>query len=417
MSFNFLNGIEVGKEPTSGLGYSWGMQHAKRLIYLWLKKVVGWTEIDIKGNGSWGSSALWDAPIVSVLTDGATDATNARKFTSATAAFVSSGVVAGDLILVRPTAAPATAGGFADAKRNGFYKISSVVSETEIRVHTWYGVHTDGLSLGETGLTFEVHRFNTSALMPIDEDQVVLAGTGTGGTFHMRMRNDRNVNYGGGWLWEVSPWADWLVGSHAWSAAPARHTNSTTMNAGVASTDDLVYLWGFADLTQFFIVSIGYDVNGNRNNRGVVYCGDIDAFHPGVDTRPVVVMHGKDYLTDMWQGFSKFNGVQQIASDDLTLKEARLSYLGVNQNNNSPLLEDSVQRSRSWYSGRWIRMPVLVTEEDAGFEEIRGQLKSIWRTHEYGPQSFTPVGASLEWLRIGNLLMPWNGSKQFRYIP
>lgn len=417
MSFNFLNGVEVGLESPAGLGYNWGYQHAKRLIYLWLKKVVGWSEIDIKGNGAWGSANRWDEPITSPRTDGASDATNPRKFTAAGMTAISDGVVEGDVVMIRPTAAPLTAGGFADPTRNGFYMVSQVVSETELRLHTWFGVHTDGLPLGESGLNFEIHRFHTSALMPIDEDQFVLEGTGVGGTFHMHCRNDHNINYGGGWQWDISPWPDWIAGStHAWSAAPSRHTTVSNRAGGGSSGAARCNVWGYADLTQVFVVIQGVNTSLQQQDVGALYVGDISPFHAVADPRPVVVMRMDNRsLLNLWNGIQISGSLYQIGADNLTQKTANLCNLVVNQNNTQALLGHQ-HHTRSWYSGRWVRVPVMVTEEEAGYEELRGQIKGIWRTHYYGPQLFTPVGASLEWLRIGNLLMPWNGSKQFRLV-
>ena len=307
------------------------------------------------------------------------DLTNPRKFTSATAAFQTNLVEEGDVILIRPTAAPLTAGGFADATRNGFYMVSQVMSETEVRLHTWFGVHTDGLPLNETGLTFEVHRFRTSALMPIDEDQFVLEGTGLGGTFHLNCRNDRNVNYGGGWLWEVSPWPDWIAGAtHAWNNSPSRHTVATTAAIGGSSVDKC-WMYGFADLTQFFIWFRGVEWNGNLVDVRCIYAGDIDPFHPASDPRPVVTNWGKDSLVDIWLSMNA-QGVESIGADNLTQKNANHQNLCVNQNNAQELLEDSSYRRRSWHSGRWVRLPVLIGETETGFEELRGQFRPILRT-------------------------------------
>lgn len=390
------------------------MQHFKRLLYLWLKKVVGWAQVDVRGNGVWGTVGDWDNPVVATRTDGVTDATNPRRFTAAGMTAVSDGVEPGDYLLVFPTAAPATAGGFGDATRNGFYQVATVVSETEVWVNAWHGVHTDGLPLGESGLTFEVHRFRTSALMPIDDDAWVLEGTGVGGTFHLKCVNDRSINYGGGHQFEVSPWPDWLPGTHLWSAAPPRHT--TAPSVGWSHLADRSIVFAYADLTQVFVVFRSYGSNGVANDFGGLYAGDVDPFHPASDPRPVVLGVWKDAsIGDVFTRWQSTYGVQQIAADDSTYKQARLSNLVVKRGDASELLNDPF-RNRSWFSGRWIRLPVLMTEEEVGFVELRGQLKGIWRTHEYGPADFTPVGANLEWLRIANLLMPWNGSKQLRTV-
>lgn len=402
MALKFMNGIQVGLESSGGLGYGWGMQHIKRLIYLWLKNVVGWTQVDIKGNGFWGSAGNWDNPLSALVTNGATDATDPTKLTSATSTWVTDTVTTGDLALII---------GFADPARNGFYTVQKTPGEGEIRIQPWNGVHTDGLPLGEIGLSVVIHRLHTSALMPIDDDAWILEGTGVGGTFHLRCVNDRTINYGGGWEFDISPWPDWLVGTHVWDT-PSRHTSlpNKAWNSGA----DICWVYAVADLDFVFVWFRSYGWTFNAVETGLLYAGDIDAYHPGFDPRPVVIALGQNTLWNEPNDLNEFS--RMIGADDLT--EVTAIHMGARfarDDASNDMLSGNF-RTRSWHTDRFMRYPIILTCEQAGFEEVRGQLKHITRGHQVGPRYVTPIGSARDQLRLGWANMPWNGSKQLRYV-
>lgn len=403
MALKYLNGVQVGLEaPTSTGNYGWGLQHLKRLLFLWLKHVVGWTQVDVRGGASWGSLGNWDNPQSAQVTNGATDATNPAILTSATATWVTDSVAIPDLALVI---------GFTDPARNGFYQVQAVDAEGQLRIQTWNGVHTDGLPLNETGLSITIYRMHTTALLPSDDDAWILEGTGVGGAFHLRCVNDQSINYGGGWEFDISPWPDWLVGTHVWNNSPSRHTSLP--NLGWNSATAIAQVWGVADLDFMFIVVRGFNVNLSANDEGLMYAGDIDRFHVASDPNPVVIALGKD------AAFNEVADLQQylrwIGGDNTTEVTGEILNPTYARDDSSHVL-DGVFRTRSWHTDRFMRYPLSLACDTAGLEELRGQLKHLTRGHQYGPREYTPIGAARDQLRFGRVLIPWNGSLQLRNI-
>ena len=61
-----------------------------------------------------------------------------------------------------------------------------------------------------------------------------------------------------------------------------------------------------------------------------------------------------------------------------------------------------------------MELPLLVGCSDLGQTELRGSLKNVYYTHEYGARYMTPVGDSLDAMKMTNIMYQWNGSKQYR---
>ncbi len=415
MTLSYINGLQVGDVSlgsASTFDYGYAHQHVKRLLYLWLKKVVGWTEHDIRGGGSWGAVGNWDNPLVSLKTDGATDSSDVRKFTSATALFITNGVTEQDYLFVRPASAPTPTGGFTDPTRNGFYRILRVVSESEIWVETWNGVHTDGLPLSESGLNFEIHRFTGTSHFPTNGDQWVMEGTGIGGTFHLRQHHDYAYNYGGGVQFDISPWPDWDNVGHAWLAAPPRHT--TFVNNGCEPYCDVGWIWAIADLTHVIIFVRYYNTGFSAQDIWFMYAGDIEAFHPTQDTRPVVILNQAQ--NSSWNVLTQTSN-RWVDPDGTTERSTVHPIYHTQYAGNSGALGDNQRRNRSYHSQRFVRWPVILAEDVAGGEELRGQLKSLRWMSNYSLRMFTPFGAARDQICLSDYLaMPWNGSKQNRWV-
>jgi hypothetical protein len=405
MAFNYLNGVQVGNENWDGgnPNYGAGPRYAWKLWFLWLKKVVGWSQVDINGS-------RWDNAVESG-TNGATDATLTYKFTSSGASFTSN-CAAGDQLMIAPTSPPATSGGFSDATRNGFYWINQVVDDETLYVDTWRGVHTDGLPLSESGLNYEVHRFRTGGTyLPQNDDFWVLAGTGTGGDFHMYLLNDSVQNYAYSQIW-VSPWDDWDAGTHAWKS-PARYTSKSNYNNDPHTDKCLCY--GFADLTHCFFYYRGYDYNWAAKLPQWFYVGDIEPFNPTDDPRPVVLNTGHTGNTTVTNTYTYMYDKVRMVSHDLTQQTAGLLKMSLYIDSSTGIL-DGTTRASSRFSGKYYHTPLVVVEDTTGKTEVRGRLKNCYFTHDNGPRIFTPVGTSLDLLRLSNVSIKWNGSKQFYVI-
>ena len=406
MAFNYLNGVQVGKENWDGgnPNYAAGPRQAWRLFYLWLTKVVGWASVDTQGS-------RWDSPEETGV-DGATDASIPYKFTSATADFVTNCII-GDHLLVCPTAAPATAGGFTDATRNGFYQINRIVDANTVYVDIWNGVDVTGFPLGESGLNFEVHRFSDPAnTLPQNDDFWVARGTGTGGDFDLRCLNNSVGNYGFA-KFSISPWDDWDAVAHAWKTPP-RHTTETYI--GNEPSTDLCWCYGFADLTQAVFYYKGFEWNLSSKYPQYWYFGDIEPFNGGDDPRPVVLIYGSPGNSTLENQLNYMQNNVRMVSHDLTVVDnGKLIKPTFYNGNNTALLATST-RNRSFYSGKLMQLPILVGYASAGQTELRGRLKNVYITSTYGARFMTPIGATLDVMKFGDLTFPWNGSKQYRYI-
>jgi hypothetical protein len=406
MAFNYLNGVQVGLENWDGgnPNYCAGPRQAWRLLYLWLIKVVGWASVDTQGS-------RWNDP-KEAQTDGATDASLPYKFTSATADFVTNCIV-GDHLLVCPTAAPATAGGFTDATRNGFYRIDQIIDANTVYVDTWSGVDTDGLPLGESGLNFEVHRFtDPSNTLPQNDDFWVARGTGTGGDFDLYCLNNSIGNYGYA-KFSISPWDDWDAGAHAWKT-PARYTTETYINNSPHT--DICWCYGFADLTQAFFYYKGFGFGFDSQWPQYWYFGDIEPFNASDDPRPVVLIYGSPGNTTLENQLNYMQSNVRMIGPDLNVVDSGKLIRVTYYNGSSTGILTQPVRNRSYYSGKLIQLPLLVGYNGAGQTELRGRLKNVYNTNTYGARFMTPIGDTLDAMKFGDLTFPWNGSKQFRYL-
>lgn len=405
----YLNGVICGGDrsdsPNDG-AYTTGRRQFRRMLWLWLTKVVGWTDVDKSGSN-------WDNPEIAGASDGTTDASDAEIFNSATGGFS-----ALDLSSTSDYRYYATITGFTDSTKDGLYLIDSVVSDTQFKIKKAYcGVHSDGFPLSETGLTWRVDELRErSNKLPAIGDWWVLGGTGTGGTFHLRCVSDNSVSYSPD-KYDISPYADWDAVGHAWESSPARYSAQAGTNIKDAWTDS-VLVFGVADATHCVLWCVGYnyDLLTRAEEPFIYYFGDITPFRPTEDTRPVVAI-AHECTTDEQEWYnSNFNTVKMVAGDNSQSSNAGYLYLSEHANENNWIL-DNLRKQRSVHSLRYYRLPIVIASYESGKEEIRGSLKSIEAFHRYGISGLAvPFGTGLDRLKLGWSCIPWHGSKQYRGI-
>jgi hypothetical protein len=369
-----------------------------------MHKVIGFQDIEKSG-------ANYDNAQLGPIADGATHASNPRRFTSATGGFTSA--MEQSHLLVKPTDATAgTAGGFTDPEKNGFYEIRRVYNTNTIDVEIFNGVHSDGLPLSETGLAFEVHRLRDSGNLLADTNYAVLRGTGTGGTYDVKMTENYGANYAPTRI-IVSPWADWVPGSPGSFSPGTRITSESQQNHSFNA--DIGWIWAIGDLTRIMVWARFWSSGFGATDSIFLYLGDISPFHPADDLRPVVVGHGTlggslDEYTNMK------HAIRMVAGDDTTQVTSRLVYASHQAGDGTHHL-GFTDSPRSFHSGRFVRSPIIVMEETAGNEEFRGQLKGVEFGHFYGPRGPIPLGTSRDRIRFfTQFIGPWNGSKIHRYV-
>jgi len=136
-----------------------------RWLFEFLVKVVGWTDVD-------SDDAKWDNVAASGV-DGATDAVLTDRFISASASFTQADV--GAYLTITGIASP-------NEERNGIYLISAFVNSTTVVLNTNLGVHSDGLPVGLSGLSWRKWLLNsTTAYVPAYNAVSVVAGRGKTG--------------------------------------------------------------------------------------------------------------------------------------------------------------------------------------------------------------------------------------------
>jgi hypothetical protein len=240
----------------------------------------------------------------------------------------------------------------------------------------------------------------------------VARGTGTGGDFDLRCYNDSVGNYGYG-QFTISPWDDWDAGANAWKT-PARHTVQTGANNDPHT--DICWCYGFADLTQAFFYYKGYEWSFSSKWPQWWYFGDIEPFSAADDPRPVLLVYGSPATTTLTNPYGYMDQNVRMVSHDLsTVDNGKLLYPTLYNGNNSYILSGGIQ-DRSYYSGKVMQLPLIVAYAGTGQTEVRGRLKNVYLTHSYGPRFMTPIGDSLDVMRVDNLTFPWNGSKQYRIL-
>jgi len=400
MAFNFINGIQIGGDASAS-PFAYGPRMTRRMLWNWMVKVIGYTDLEKSG-------ANWDNPQLGPITDGATDATDVRRFTSSTGGFTAA--MEQSFLLVFPTAAPATAGGFTDATRNGFYRIKRVFDTNTISVETFNGVHSDGLPLSETGLRFEVHNFRPVAELPVDTNYFVIRGTGVGGSWDAKWTEDYAANYGPTRI-QVSPFADWVAGAPGSFSPGTRLTSEAQLNHQALS--DISWVWAVGDLTQIIVWIRYFDTAFVGQEGQFIYLGDVIPFHAAQDTKPVVVSNGAlGAPLDELPSFS----FRMLAADDTTALTAGHAYLSQHAGTATAFHGINLT-ARSQHSGRFVRSPIVLYTNSAGNEEIRGQLKSLDHGHSFGPRGPIPFGTTFDRIRFFTQMnAPWNGSKINRYV-
>jgi hypothetical protein len=334
---------------------------------------------------------------VAGASDGATHATDPEIFNSATGGF-------SNINMASTNRNYLVISGFSDPTRDGFYLVNSVVSNTQVRIDKdLCGNHTDGFLLNKTNLTWRVYNLTTTDSFA--SKWIVLQGTGIGGPFHVKF------NAGGSPTFQTSPYDDWDAVAHAWKT-PARYT-AVSANALGGQNNTRVLLFGAADASHVIFWSKTYRYGGGAvEYPGLAYIGDITAFRPTVDTRPVV--QGFFNLDVFWRfPYATSDTVQMLAVDN-TQTTGRIGFPS------HDVVTQVLNYERvpfSYYSGKLFRVPYLVVNPSITYNEIRGYLKDLETTHTYAIAPwFTPFGENLNRFRLNNASIPWNGSRQYRYL-
>lgn len=386
---NYLNGVKVGGIVSPAPAYGAGRRQMRRLIFLWLKYVVGWVEVSKVGTN-------WDNPVLAGAADGATHVSDPKIFNSATGGF--SGIDPASTtnryqLLIT---------GFSDPTRDGFYVIKQVITDNQVWVDVPYcGVHTDGLPLSETLLTWRVEDFKDISLIPAIDDEWYLRGTGIGGSFQLHCDSNNDTIY--------SP--------DSYRVSPDDGANWTAFTDGNDEPwSDAGIIFGVADATHAYFWVRWYQ--GDFLTAYLVpdnlYFGDIVAFRPANDLTPVVAI-AKEALSD-WGTWTSLitGGVRSLTASNVQIDERAL-YPTIHGNSVVSAFAD-VRKLRSYYSGRFIRAPIVIASIDNAYPEVRGYLKSVDMSHQYGDRVCTPFGTGRDRLRIAYGSIPWNGSKQYNYV-
>ena len=410
---NFINGIEVGDRTLSSNAspWAWGAGHFKRMLWWWAVKVIGWVDHDKSG-------AFWDNVQLATQTNGATDASDPTLFTGS--GFTTA--MAGSYLCVHPTAAPATAGGFGNPERNGFYKILSVPSATQVIVEIQNGVHHLGLPLSESSLTYTVlnYRGNQTTIPAPTGDFAVIRGTGVGGDFDIRMRTEFSGSFYGALSLQASPYADWDSGSNDWIPSNRVTTEGLSWHN---SQSDYGWVWAFGDLTQIVVWVRYFNTATSAVDSMFLYMGDITPFHPADDLKPVVCGYGRlgaslDEHTPLYNvnptGAAQ-NGILMIANDNLPVYGRPVYQTG--SAGITTEFHAFTRTTRSFHSGRFVRRQIPIWAQVAGKEELRGVLKNVDWGHFYGPRGPIPLGLTRDRIRFFTQMVgAWNGSKISRYV-
>jgi hypothetical protein len=408
---NYINGIQVGSKSVVSAApyYAYGPRHMRQMLWWWLTKVVGWQDIEESG------FSIGD---VLTGTDGATDASDPTLFTSATGGFTSA--MEDCYLLIHPSSAPATAGGFTDPTRNGLYQIRRRFDTNTISIEPLWGVlapdpysspaEPGGLPLNETGLNFTVLDLHTATYLITTTDYAVIRGTGTGGTFDVRIREDYSANYAPN-RFTVSPFADWSAGAPGSFSPGTRECAESQKNFQPFS--DFGYVWAYADLTQVVVWTRYYNVTAapTQQEDSFFYIGDIVPFHASSDPRPVICIDGTPNASTDYEIDATRDNVLGLAGDDTTQQTGNLIYPSAYANVATPMTGFNTTQIAQ-HSARYGRLPLVVTDRNAPTtNEVRGPLKNVTMGHQFGPSGPIPLGVARNRLRLTIFEIPWNGSR------
>jgi len=394
MTMYWLNGVVTGLVSSNAQPYAFGVGLARRMLWNWLVKVVGWTDVQKSGT-------KWDNPTL-IGSDGVTDAADHRIFTSAAQTFTQA--MEGYWLMIKS--------GCTDPTKHGFWRINRYVSDHVIMVEPLWGNDSVGLPLSQTGLGFEVLDLTSVSKVPTDGDYFVVGGAGIGGTFHLKCRiSNTAVSYNGE-LWQLSPFDDWTAG--AWKT-PNRITSETAL-AHLPGAD-LAVTFAFADQNHLFLFQRTYNFTWSIQDTYLMYAGDFSAYDPTHDTRPVVLACTKlaTWLDEIGT-VAEFTACPKMVSPDYLVPiSGYLMHPSINVDAYEHSLDSSI-RHRSWHSGRFMGLPLVVVATAAGACGVRGELKDLRLGHLWGPRVCSPYGTGKTRFRLGTLSMPWNGSFQRRFM-
>lgn len=387
---NWVNGVRVGGVRIGSSPYAAGRRHFRRMIYLFLKYVVGWTEVSKTGSN-------WDNAAVAGAADGATHATDRKIFTSATGGFSAidpqSDTNRYYLIVT----------GFTNAEHNGMYLIQQVVDDNTLYINKAYcGVHHTGFQeLGKGSLTWRIDDLKSDTLVPAIGDEFYVRGVGIGGNFQLHCLSDNAVTWS----------------QDKFRVSPDDGTNWTAYTAGETEPyHDSGLVFGCADLTHavFWVRYFQYDMSSGSQYPSFHYFGDITAFRPTDDTKPVVCMVGRTNSDWAPWGWATAEVIRSLSDTNIQILE-RIIYPTVHGSSGTEVM-DNTRKTHSEYSGRLIRAPLVVANSNNTYAEIRGKLKSVELFHRYGVAAVSPFGTGRDRLKLYRASIPWNGSKQYWYV-
>lgn len=210
----------------------------------------------------------------------------------------------------------------------------------------------------------------------------------------------------------AAPWCSWDPAANAW--LDAKHTTAKGMDTYLNSIWDptSIRVWGYADTDHFMICTRQEDVSKSWI---VAYGGEVKAFYPDVDPRPVIIVTGSNNGTNdnsqlLGTGIDSNIGAAWLAADETTNLAGFLAFAHCSPSSDVNWIS-TLPRRWSTFSRRMIRQEIALQSRTAGNMEWRGVLKDTWVTaRDYS--RVTPFGGSSEYLHVmGGITLPWNGSK------
>jgi len=310
--------------------------------------------------------------------------------------------------------------GFADPKRNGIYRIVNVLTSKIVQLDVKHGVHEDGIPTLQSGLTWRLWNGNRAATVPAVSTWCVLVGTyrNASGTFHLKITTgNTSAGQAGFPQFQLSPYATWNAGSHAFDAGPPSPINNRAAVENYPGYSGSL-VWAIGDQNAFII----FWRDTYNNTIGVTYIGEFTPFYPGVDPKPATCQHGNNQNYDNTIG-SGYDGTAptwnasglMLGADQLTTTNATLCVPAVLYDEATNRMKGGL-RKWSGFSTKHFRHEIAIRCIDAGQYEWRGKLIDMWVTGASNDR-FMPFGASLEYLHCcGGLVIPWNGSKVHHQI-
>jgi len=282
-----------------------------------------------------------------------------------------------------------TVSGATNPGNNGTFTIASRVSATQITYTNASGVNET--STFDWAITYDYH-------LKIEVDST------------SRSRYPK---------FEMSPFGSWDNGSHVWT--DSRYT-SETYHGDWTDGQSRVICWAEADEYHLSLIHRGWKFP-DYGYMAWFYTliGEIDAFYPDRDPRPVIVGAGRyrypgydpigpnQYGTHTWH-----DGIVGLSYDETTTLTYFLNAPVVPTNTNDWNWMANHRRRWSQFSGKQYRSHVVLESRTTGHMEYRGTLRDVFYTNFHTQHlGLFKVGSDW-WVHVaGGLVIPWNGARNW----